>query len=72
MCIRDRLETDAPYVKPSCPDLPRKRLRKARNTGLILPAVARRVAELKGLTPEEVARATTRNAAELFRLGKVE
>lgn len=64
------LETDAPYVKPACPDLPAKRLRKARNTGLILPAVARRVAELKGLTPEEVARATTENAVNLFGLGK--
>lgn len=64
------LETDAPYVKPACPDLPRKRLRKARNTGLILPAVARRVAELKSLTPEEVARVTTENAVNLFGLGK--
>ena len=66
------LETDAPYVKPACPDLPSKRLRKARSTGLILPAVARRVAELKGLTPEEVARITTQNAVELFGLGKNE
>lgn len=65
------LETDAPYVRPSCPDLPAKRLRKARNTGLILPAVARRMAELKGLTPEEVARATTENAVKLFGLGKI-
>lgn len=65
------LETDAPYVKPSCPGLSSKQVKKARNTGLILPEVARRVAELKGLTPEEVARVTTENAAALFGLGKV-
>ena len=62
------LETDGPFVKPDCPGLTKKQLRKARNTSLILPAVAKRVAELKGLTEEEVLRATSENAIRLFGL----
>lgn len=63
------LETDGPYVKPDCPDLPKKTLRKARNTGLILPAVANRIAQLKGISPQEVVKITSANAEQLFRLG---
>lgn len=60
------LETDGPYVKPPCPDIPGKRRKRARNTSLILPAVAERIAQLKGIGAEEVAAITTANAAELF------
>ena len=60
------LETDGPYVKPNCPAIPRKQLRKARNTSLILPAVAARIAELKNVPLEEVYRVTSANAVKLF------
>lgn len=63
------LETDAPYILPYCKDvLPPKLLRRARNTSLVLPAVAQKIAELKGITPEEVETATAQNAIRLFRL----
>ena len=63
------LETDAPFILPYCKDvIPGKQLRRTRNTSLILPAVAEKIAELKGITPEEVAAATTENAIRLFRL----
>jgi TatD DNase family protein len=55
------LETDCPYLAP----VPH---RGKRNEPAYLPLVLRRVAELLGKTPEEVADATTRNAAELFNL----
>ena len=60
------LETDGPFVKPECPDLTEKQLKKARNTSLILPKVAQRIAELKGITVEEVMRVTSENALNLF------
>ncbi len=62
------LETDGPYVKPECPGLQKKQLRKARNTSLMIPAVARRIAELKHLPVEEVLQATSENAIRLFGL----
>ena len=60
------LETDGPYVKPLCPEIPAKRRKRARNTSLILPAVAERIAEIKGLSCAEVERVTAKNARELF------
>ena len=63
------LETDAPYILPYCKDvLPPKQLRRARNTSLILPAVIAKIAQLKGISPEEVERATAENAIRLFHL----
>ena len=62
------LETDGPYVKPSCPKITKKQLKKARNTSLILPEVAKRIAELKNVPLEEVERITTENAIQLFHL----
>lgn len=63
------VETDAPYILPYCKDvLPGKQLRRARNTSLILPAVIEKIAELKGVAPEEVERATAENAIRLFKL----
>lgn len=64
------LETDGPYVKPYCPDIQKKQLRKARNTSLTLLAVAMRIAELKNISLEEVLKVTSKNAIKLFRLGK--
>lgn len=55
------LETDGPYLAPE----PR---RGRRNEPALLLFTAARVAELKGITLEELAIATTDNAARLFRL----
>lgn len=60
------LETDGPYVKPDCSEIQKKQLRKARNTSLILQAVIARIAELKGIPPEEVEQITAANAERLF------
>ena len=61
------LETDGPYVKPERPEgVAGKQWAKARNTSLILPAVAGMVAELKGVTAEEVMRVTAANARRVF------
>ncbi len=54
------LETDAPYMAP----VP---YRGKRNEPCYLPKVIQRIAELKNLSAEEVASATTRNARRLFR-----
>ena len=63
------IETDAPFILPYCKDVIRpKLLRRARNTSLILPAVIEKIAQLKGVTPEEVEKATAENAIRLFRL----
>lgn len=63
------LETDAPFILPYCKDvIPSKQLRRARNTSLILPAVAEKIGELKGVPPERVKRVTAENAARLFHL----
>ena len=63
------VETDAPFILPYCKDvIQAKLLRRARNTSLILPAVVEKIAELKGLSSEEVETATTENAIRLFDL----
>ncbi len=63
------LETDAPFILPYCKDvLQPKLLRRARNTSLILPAVIKKIAELKGISPDEVEQATTENTIRLFNL----
>jgi len=55
------LETDAPYLAP----VPH---RGQRNESAYLPLVAAKVAEIKGLTIEEIASITTYNAEQLFPL----
>ncbi|MCB2407877.1 TatD family hydrolase [Hymenobacter lucidus] len=55
------LETDCPYLAP----VPH---RGKRNEPSYLPLIARRVAELLGKSPEEIAEATTQNAKALFAL----
>ena len=65
------LETDGPYVKPARPEgMGGKAWQKTRNSSLILPAVARRIGELKGIPAEEVARVTAAEARKLFRREK--
>ena len=53
------LETDAPYLTP----VP---FRGRRNESSYIPIIAAKVAELKGLSVEEVAATTTNNAKTLF------
>jgi TatD DNase family protein len=55
------LETDSPYMAPT----PH---RGKRNEPSYLPLVAARIAELKGLTTEDVIRVTRRNALHLFQV----
>ena len=63
------LETDAPYILPYCKDVIQpKLLRRARNTSLILPAVIKKIAELKSISAVEVEQATTNNVIRLFHL----
>ena len=63
------LETDAPFILPYCKDVIQpKLLRRARNTSLILPAVIQKIAELKGLSADEVEQATAENTINLFKL----
>lgn len=53
------LETDCPYLTPAP-------YRGRRNESSYLTFICDKVAELKGLTPEEVAAATTANARRMF------
>ena len=55
------LETDAPYLAP----VP---FRGSRNESAYLPYVAAKVAEIKGLTTDQIAEITTNNAEKLFNL----
>lgn len=55
------LETDCPYLSP----VPN---RGKRNSSLNLPYVVEAVAEIKGLTPEEVVEITNRNARKMYRI----
>jgi TatD DNase family protein len=55
------LETDAPYLTP----VP---FRGKRNESSYLTYVAAKIAEIKGLSVEEVAQATTNNSKKIFPL----
>ncbi len=55
------LETDAPYLAPT----PH---RGERNESSLIPVIAEKLAAIKGTSLEEVARATTKNAKQLFRI----
>lgn len=55
------IETDAPYLTP-------EPFRGQRNEPLRVALVCQKIAELKGLTPDEVAEVTFANACRLFRI----
>lgn len=55
------LETDAPYLSP----VPH---RGQRNESAYIPLIAEKIAELRGITLQEVAEVTTEAAKQLFRL----
>lgn len=63
------LETDAPYILPYCKDVIKpKILRRTRNTSLILPKVAEKIGELKGVPAGQVEAAAAENTVRLFSL----
>jgi TatD DNase family protein len=55
------LETDAPFLPP-------EGLRGQRNEPASVARLAEEIAGIKGLSPEEIAGATTKNAKEFFGL----
>lgn len=55
------LETDCPYLAPE-PN------RGKRNSSLNLPYIAQKIAEIKGLSYEEVIEITTKNAERMYQL----
>ena len=57
------IETDCPYLTP-----PQAGTKETRNEPLFVKYVADRVAELRGISLEEVAEATTGNARKLFNI----
>lgn len=57
------VETDSPYLVP-------RPLRARRNEPLFVKQTAERLAEIRGLSLEEIAQATTANAARLFGLDR--
>ena len=58
---RTLIETDCPYMAP-------EPFRGRRCVPSMVPQMAKKIAEIKGLAPEAVAQATFRNAVTLFRL----
>ena len=56
-------------IETDCPWLPPQRRRGERNEPAYVRDVAARIAELRGLSLEQVATATTRNARGLFSIG---
>ena len=57
------IETDAPYLAP-------EPHRGKRNEPAFVLHIADKIAEIKSRTPQEVAAATTENAARLFSWGE--
>ena len=55
------LETDSPWLAP-------QDMRGKRNEPAFLPFIAKKIAELKGISVDELAEATTENAKEIFQL----
>lgn len=63
------LETDGPFVKSAKPEkVSGNKWKKARNSSLIIPDVAKRISEIKGIDASEVERVTTENVKRLFNL----
>lgn len=63
ICPLDKmlLETDCPYMAPTP-------YRGKRNDSSLLPLVAEKLAQIKGVTPEEIVESTARNAKTLFHI----
>ena len=59
---------DKILIETDCPFLPPQELRGQRNEPSYVQATVRKLAEIKGITPQEVARQTTAHAIEVFKL----
>ncbi len=59
------IETDSPYLAPAP-------FRGKTNTPALLPWVAKQMAELKGVSVEEIGRVTTANFESLFKISPIE
>lgn len=57
------IETDCPYLAPAP-------YRGKRNSSLYLPYIIRAIAEIKGISAEEVERVTCENAKRMYRIGE--
>ena len=55
------LETDSPWLAP-------QDMRGKRNEPAFLPLIAKKIADLRGISIHELAEATTKNAKEIFQL----
>ena len=55
------LETDCPYMAP-------EPYRGKRNSSLYLPYIAAKIAEIKGITEQEVINVTEQNACRMYQL----
>ncbi|MDH5419755.1 MAG: TatD family hydrolase, partial [Candidatus Bathyarchaeota archaeon] len=55
------LETDSPWLAP-------QEMRGKRNEPAFLLFIAKKIAEVKGISVDELAEATTENAKEIFQL----
>ncbi len=66
--VARRAPLDRLLLETDCPYLPPQSRRGERNEPSLLPEIARCVTQLRGLAIEELAAATTANAARLFRL----
>jgi TatD DNase family protein len=53
------LETDCPYMAP-------EPMRGRRNSSLYLPYIAQKIAEVRGMTTDDVARTTMENGMRFF------
>ena len=63
------LETDGPYVKPKAPEgISGKQWKKSRNTSLIIPEIAKKIAQIKQVDVKEVELTTTKNVKTLFQI----
>jgi len=65
ICPFDRMliETDCPYMAPTP-------YRGRRNDSSLLPLVAEKLAQIKGVTPEEIVKITAQNAKNLFKINE--
>ena len=66
--VAEWLPLDRMLIETDCPFMAPEPHRGRRNDPSFVPLVAQKIAQLRGLTPEQVAEATTQNAHRLFRL----
>ena len=66
--VVDYMPTDRILLETDCPYLAPEPYRGRRNTSYYLPYVVRTIAEIKGITPEEVERITWENAVRFYRI----